>query len=434
MKLYLMRHCDPVPGARNDSSRGLTPEGVAQAHDMADFLRRQIGTVDVVITSPLHRAEETALIMAHDLGCHQIKYTSALDPSGTAPAAWHSIQAHTGKSDGEVLVVTHHPLIGDLVELLTGAKTHADHFTHGTIAHTLEGKMIWLVTPPLVERDDETLAAAADVAEAAIYTMAQVDKESLTTSESLKHWKHAVVLEPIRADAKAVLARFFKRQGRAFLTHSAAHLQQLGDTNTNVREAGQPAKDAIGYVLPDGSTLPIPLTGGMSADYSKALEAALTSGYEGLALENASEGEMGADPIAEYLREHSLQKLTGNIAAETTKQLRNAMAEAYEDGADYEEMKDAIKGVFERFSDVRAGMIAQTESNNAYNAGRKQLGQDLGFNEKAWNPDGMACLMCLENVAAGWIPMEDFFPSGDDAPTAHVNCDCSLDVRLAAQN
>jgi hypothetical protein len=54
----------------------------------------------------------------------------------------------------------------------------------------------------------------------------------------------------------------------------------------------------------------------------------------------------------------------------------------------------------------------------------------MGFNAKAWNPDGTACVeICVPNVLAGWIPIEDDFESGDGAPPGHPNCDCSLDVR-----
>ena len=84
-------------------------------------------------------------------------------------------------------------------------------------------------------------------------------------------------------------------------------------------------------------------------------------------------------------------------------------------------------------ADVRAGMIAQTEMNAAYNAGRKQLGIDMGFNEKAWDPDGTACEeICVPNVLDGWIDMDEEFESGDSEPPGHPNCDCSLNVRFNA--
>ena len=91
----------------------------------------------------------------------------------------------------------------------------------------------------------------------------------------------------------------------------------------------------------------------------------------------------------------------------------------------------AVQDEYAGFNDVRAGLIAQTELNSAYNAGRKQLGIDLGFNEKSWSTDGPApCPECVGNALEGWVGMEEPFSSGDDAPTAHPGCYCSLDVRF----
>ncbi len=77
------------------------------------------------------------------------------------------------------------------------------------------------------------------------------------------------------------------------------------------------------------------------------------------------------------------------------------------------------------FSKERAAMIARTELMEAnaqgslasYYAARK-----IGVNvKKAWLPDAEACDICLENEAAGAIDLDDEFPSGDMAPTAHPN-------------
>lgn len=300
--------------------------------------------------------------------------------------------------------------------------------------------------------DAELEAAISDLAEAAF-----------EVAESLKHAKHAAKLEPIRTDATVILQRYFRRQKRLFLKQIDGHLRILGadtgrklqegekpeapllrepsdhgeavtlDANYRTREADSDAKTAVKSVLPDGYAMPLTLTGGMSTDYSKALTAALEAGYDVLADQEGIVGkEIAEDVVETYLRDHSLTKLTGNFDATTVERLRNALADAYEAGEDYDGMVEAVTEEYAGFSSVRAGMIAQTEMNGAYNAGRKQLGVDLGFNEKSWNPDGEACPICLENVASGWIAMDDEFPSGDDAPTAHPNCDCSLDVRFNA--
>jgi hypothetical protein len=53
--------------------------------------------------------------------------------------------------------------------------------------------------------------------------------------------------------------------------------------------------------------------------------------------------------------------------------------------------------------------------------------QDAGVNiQKEWFADAEACDICLENVDAGPIDLDEVFPSGDDAPTAHPRCQCSI--------
>ena len=223
----------------------------------------------------------------------------------------------------------------------------------------------------------------------------------------------------IRADATSALRKFFKRQGSLLLTQIKPRLREADD------------KTKAAQIIPDG--LPIAITGGTSVDYSKALSNALAAGYEGLAGELGSDAELDEDIVQSYLTDHSLTKLTGDFEETTVERLRNALADAYDKGADFEGLVDAIKEEYAGFSDVRAGMIAQTEMNAAYNAGRKQLGLDMGFNEKSWDPDGTACEeICVPNVLDGWIDIDGEFELGDSEPPGHPNCDCSLNVRFNA--
>jgi hypothetical protein len=39
----------------------------------------------------------------------------------------------------------------------------------------------------------------------------------------------------------------------------------------------------------------------------------------------------------------------------------------------------------------------------------------------------------MENVDAGFIGIDEEFPSGDLAPTAHPNCDCSIDFQKGVE-
>lgn len=409
-----------------DATRPLTESGRQQAEDMAAWLKNQIGRVDMVICSAFMRAIETAEIMAEALGSH-VTRTPMLDPDVKPEEAWKHVEALAGYS-AEVLIVSHHPLIGHLVDHLGSVGGISHIFEHGAIAlvDTYAKEMHWLVDPSLVVRDEDLTDAVAEMSEAAAALMEAGETDLIEIDApklgGLKHPRHAQQLGPIRKDAEAALRKFFKRQKSLVLTKIKPQLRAL-------READQDAKDKTAGIIP--SPLPISVTGGTSYDYSKALTAALNAGYESAAFEpGAGQVDLAEDVVQTYLSDHSLTKLTGDFEPTTVERLRNALADAYDTGADYEGLVDAVQETYAGFNDVRAGMIAQTEMNAAYNFGRKQLGIDLGFNEKAWDPDGTACEeICVPNVLDGWIGMDEDFESGDDAPPGHPNCDCSLDVR-----
>ena len=167
MNLFLMRHCQPTPGMPMDGSRSLTPEGVAQAQQMAAFLVNDIGRVDYVVTSPFNRAAETAEIVGEALGAVTIASSTALQPDGNPKDAWAEVMRLAVDSK-DVLVVSHDPLINALLFWLIGLDGTKDQvrFDHGSIAH-LKGdaqsmRLHWFITPKLVEREQ----AAGEVVEA----------------------------------------------------------------------------------------------------------------------------------------------------------------------------------------------------------------------------------------------------------------------------
>lgn len=164
MKLYLMRHAESEWGESLDPTRALTSIGLKQISDMADFMVKQVGRVDLVISSWFKRARDTAEPMADALGNAPREEVSTLDPDGKPVDAWSDIK-NLAEIHGsqDVLVVTHHPLINELVESLCGARTDDLSFHHGAIAHldTATEKLHWLIGPPQVEHAEDTVLEAA---------------------------------------------------------------------------------------------------------------------------------------------------------------------------------------------------------------------------------------------------------------------------------
>jgi len=44
---------------------------------------------------------------------------------------------------------------------------------------------------------------------------------------------------------------------------------------------------------------------------------------------------------------------------------------------------------------------------------------------------GDECDICAENESAGWIPIDEAFPSGDQTPPNHPNCRCACLYQVA---
>lgn len=136
------------------------------------------------------------------------------------------------------------------------------------------------------------------------------------------------------------------------------------------------------------------------------------------------------NPLAvQWLQNYGAALVTG--LEETTKgQMATLLARATEQGWAYNRTARTIRETFDGFSTRRATTVAVTESRKAYEHARLQtaLGlQEAGLEmEKSWLAAGDACETCLDNAEDEWIPVDDSFSSGDDAPPAHPDCRCDL--------
>ncbi len=120
MELYLVRHGDAgrgLPGAGADAARELTPEGRKASRGTAKALRALGCRPDLIITSPLPRALQTAGIIAAALGPGKVKKSSLLAP-GSAPAAF--FRWLSGAGADVVLAAGHMPHLGALAAAAIG--------------------------------------------------------------------------------------------------------------------------------------------------------------------------------------------------------------------------------------------------------------------------------------------------------------------------
>ncbi len=123
MNLYLMRHANAGLTRENpqlDNKRGLIKEGKDQCILMARLLSALKVQVDVVVSSPLKRALQTAQFVATELGIEgKIEISPALAPNGEYPAFQDLLSKFAGREG--VLAVGHNPnLFQFLGRLVTG--------------------------------------------------------------------------------------------------------------------------------------------------------------------------------------------------------------------------------------------------------------------------------------------------------------------------
>ena len=116
MRLYLVRHGIAVEGLKGgitrDSERPLTDEGREEMKLVAKALCKMNIKADLVLSSPLVRARQTAEYIAEAFGL-DVKLTDALAPAVNHTQLFKSVARHEGAK--EIFLVGHEPDMGMLV-------------------------------------------------------------------------------------------------------------------------------------------------------------------------------------------------------------------------------------------------------------------------------------------------------------------------------
>ena len=113
MNLSLLRHGIATdagaPGAAGDHARPLTDEGRDKTTRVAAALQRMGIAFDLILSSPLVRARETAEIVAATLNAKKaLRLSERLAPGGTLQALVDELNRDHGRCE-EVLLVGHEP-------------------------------------------------------------------------------------------------------------------------------------------------------------------------------------------------------------------------------------------------------------------------------------------------------------------------------------
>ncbi len=137
MILYLMRHANAGIFRENpalDAKRGLIKEGKEQCILMARVLGAVKAPVDVIVSSPLKRARQTAQLVGTELGYDaQVEVSPALGLDASYADFQQMLAKYTDR-DG-VLVVGHNPNLFQFIgRLITGNGGAAIRMRKGSIA------------------------------------------------------------------------------------------------------------------------------------------------------------------------------------------------------------------------------------------------------------------------------------------------------------
>src|ERR1700678_33802 len=126
----------------------------------------------------------------------------------------------------------------------------------------------------------------------------------------LKRRRHAQHVVPGRARIKAGMVHYFSLQGRAVLAAIRPHIDR--QLMLHPREAITPAARSFAQSLLPSTLKPLTFaaTVGEESEYDDAITAIIDGAAATLAKEM---GAQATSPAADYLRDNSLSKLTGEL-------------------------------------------------------------------------------------------------------------------------
>jgi SPP1 gp7 family putative phage head morphogenesis protein len=231
---------------------------------------------------------------------------------------------------------------------------------------------------------------------------------------------------------------------RALVTHSQAVLEAtLAEAFQALakRVADQATATKLAKAVDQGDP-----TAGIDFTLDTSVVGALKATLSGVAQDSASLGLEQVLPTADEAKytsvrasaatwadQRAAELLTsdgdgGDLIMATRNLIRGTIAEALDSGQTFDQLADTLSDAY-AFSPQRARVIARTETAFADMQGNLEGWKGSGVvKQKVWliSNEENVCDDCQQNADAGPIGLDDTFPSGDDMPPAHPNCDCDV--------
>lgn len=145
----------------SDAERGLTAEGRRKLRQVLTRVAQADEAPELVISSPLKRALQTAEIAKAVLKyADNVSTSHALVPGAEPEEAWHEVRAHSNVQS--LLLVGHNPLFSTLAGFLLGTPDAQIDFKKGAMMRIdfdklslrPAGVLRWYVTPRIAASKD----------------------------------------------------------------------------------------------------------------------------------------------------------------------------------------------------------------------------------------------------------------------------------------
>jgi len=153
MQLYFLRHGEADwPGwTKPDDERPLTDFGKKEVRQVAKFLNRLKVKPDLIVTSPLPRALQTAEVAAEQLKT-KLRQDEALEPGFGISELRIVLKRHRSKV---LMLVGHEPDFSSVISALTGASLKLSKAGVALVdidPEAQEGRLLWLFPPKFARK------------------------------------------------------------------------------------------------------------------------------------------------------------------------------------------------------------------------------------------------------------------------------------------
>jgi phosphohistidine phosphatase len=118
MVAYFLRHADAEPRITSDHERKLTPKGLEQSEKVGRFMVRCGLLPEIILTSPVVRARQTARIVAEKLDDAEVSEVDWLACGMSAETCLMELKARQGTAS--VLLVGHEPDFSETIATILG--------------------------------------------------------------------------------------------------------------------------------------------------------------------------------------------------------------------------------------------------------------------------------------------------------------------------